>query len=68
MSAARDSRARATGGTSRLLDHCEAIGRMVTNPGPASARTRLENELGSELACRLVGALARRGGRVLVGV
>jgi hypothetical protein len=67
MSAAHDSRARATGGTSRLLDHCEAIGR-VTNDGPASARARLENELGSELARRLVGALARRGGRVLLGV
>jgi hypothetical protein len=67
MSAAHDSPARATGGTSRLLDHCEAIGR-VTNAGPASARARLENELGLELARRLVGALARRGGRVLLGV
>jgi hypothetical protein len=67
MSAAHDSRTGAPGGMSRLLDHCEAIGR-VTNAGPASARARLENELGSELARRLVGALVRRGGRGLLVV
>jgi hypothetical protein len=65
MYAARDSRPRSTGGTSRLIDHCEAVSR-VTTVGSATARVRLENELGSELARRLVGALARRGGRSLL--
>jgi hypothetical protein len=45
---------------SRLVDHCEALGR-VTGGQDSSARRRLEGEIGSELARRLIGALARRG-------
>ena len=43
---------------SRLLDHCETIAR-VTGNGHGSALVRLESEIGSELARRLVGALGR---------
>ena len=45
---------------SRILDHCETLGR-VTGERRATALLRLEGELGTELAKRLVGALARGG-------
>jgi hypothetical protein len=44
----------------RLLEHCEAL-RRVTGFEAGSARARLELELGSELAARLVVALAAGG-------
>ena len=47
---------------SRLLGHCEAVGR-VTDLDALTARSRLESALGSELASRLVGALAPQAGR-----
>jgi hypothetical protein len=43
-------------GMSRLLVHCEAIGRQ--GEGASPAQTRLERALGSDLASRLVNALA----------
>ena len=60
MTAARASHGRTTGGIHRLLDHCDTLGR-VTAERRASALDRLEGELGSELARRLVGAHARSG-------
>jgi hypothetical protein len=51
-------------GLVRLLEHCEALGRL-TRVEPESARWRLEEVLGSEFTGRLVGALTRRGGRAL---
>jgi hypothetical protein len=45
-------------GAPRLIEHFEALDRVTANDGP-NARTRLERELGPELAHRLVGALAR---------
>lgn len=65
MDAAHESRPRAGGGMSRLLDHCETIAR-ITGTGHGNALLRLETEIGSELARRLVGALARGRGRRLV--
>jgi hypothetical protein len=44
-------------GTHRLLEHCEVLAR-VTGREYATARARLETALGTELASRLVGALA----------
>lgn len=43
-------------GMARLLVHCEAIGRQ--GEGASPAQTRLERALGSDLAARLVSALA----------
>ena len=60
MSVARDSRPEAAAGVARLLDHCEALARVMGGGAPATtARSRLESALGLELAERLVGALAR---------
>ena len=61
MDAARETRSRRPAGMSRLLTHCETLAR-VTSEHSATARVRLESELGPELAQRLVGALAARGG------
>ena len=60
--AAHGSRSRGPLGLSRLLEHCEAARRGSGFDGD-SARARLEHELGSALAARLVYALAdgRRG-------
>jgi hypothetical protein len=57
MAAAYASRLRHPPGMPRLLEHCEAL-RRVTGVEVGSARARLELELGSELAARLVDALA----------
>lgn len=48
-------------GVSRLLEHCAGLAR-VTDDRRASARTRLERELGDDLADLLVQALAHEGG------
>jgi hypothetical protein len=48
-----------TQGLFRLLDHCEALGRL-TQCDQACARGRLEAAVGRELAGRLLGALTRR--------
>lgn len=49
-------------GLSRLLEHCEAAHRL-TGVESGTARLRLEHALGTDLATRLVYALApgRRG-------
>ncbi|MDQ3669792.1 MAG: hypothetical protein M3377_05870 [Actinomycetota bacterium] len=65
MHAANESRPRTGRGISGLLDHCETIAR-VTGNGDGNALLRLESEIGSELARRLVGALARGRGRAFV--
>jgi hypothetical protein len=52
-------------GLARLLDHCEAIGRL-TQGDHECARGRLDAALGRELAGRLLGALTRRGRTALV--
>jgi hypothetical protein len=49
-------------GAPRLLAHFAALDR-VTAGETGTARVRLEDELGSELAGRLVSALVGRGGR-----
>jgi hypothetical protein len=49
---------------SQLLEHFEALGRLAQGTS-APARTRLETELGAELAARLVGGLTRRGRAVI---
>ena len=46
----------------RLIEHCEALARMMGEPRP-SDRARLERKLGSELAARLVAVLAASSGR-----
>ena len=64
MNAAFASRSRTPSGIARLLDDFDALAR-ATAERDGSARSRLESELGSELARRLVGALAsgpRRAG------
>lgn len=48
-------------GLVRLMEHCEALGRM-TQCDDECARGRLEAALGRELAGRLLGALTRRAG------
>jgi hypothetical protein len=40
----------------RLLEHCQMVGHL-TQIEERSARGRLEDALGPELACRLLGAL-----------
>ncbi len=47
-------------GMFRLLEHCEALDRVTTGAG-VDARSRLETQIGCELARRLVGALTRGG-------
>jgi hypothetical protein len=54
-------------GLSRLLEHCEALGRLIQSE-PDCARGRLEAALGPELAGRLLGALTRRSGRAALPV
>lgn len=57
MDAAHDL-ARASGtGMERILGDCLALARVTGES--SKARTQLETALGSELAARLVGALAR---------
>jgi hypothetical protein len=56
MDAAHDLDAARTGMV-RIIGDCERLGR-VTADGSSSALRRLESALGSELADRLVGALA----------
>ncbi len=53
-------------GMSRLLLHCEAVGRHDAAASPAL--TRLERALGSDLASRLVTALASHRGRSSLAV
>ena len=48
-------------GSLLLLDHCARIERLTGNRG-RSARERLEAELGSDLARRLLGTLCRDSG------
>ena len=48
-------------GTARLLEHCAGLARAPESRR-ASARTRLESELGDDLADLLVDALVREGG------
>jgi hypothetical protein len=45
--------------TSRILEDCAILGRLVAVTG-VSAASRLEKELGAELAARLVTALRAR--------
>jgi hypothetical protein len=59
MHSGRAASVRRTSGLSRLVGDCEALARILGDGHPP-ARMRLECELGSELATRLVGALARR--------
>jgi hypothetical protein len=47
----------------RLLGDCETVARFTAS-GDAPARSRLEGAIGSELASRLLVALAPRPGRV----
>jgi hypothetical protein len=56
MDTAAHSRFTAAPGMSRLLVHCEAVGRHGEDASPAL--TRLERALGSDFASRLVAALA----------
>jgi hypothetical protein len=58
MDAAQDIGPAAGSGMTKIIGDCEALGR-VTADGRTNALGRLESVLGSELACRLVGALAR---------
>jgi hypothetical protein len=48
-------------GSLLLLDHCARLERLTGNRG-RSARERLEAELGSDLARRLLGTLCRDSG------
>jgi hypothetical protein len=59
---AASSQQHAGRGAPRLLRHCAALDR-VTARDEASARSRLESELGSELVEFLLGALAGDRGR-----
>jgi hypothetical protein len=52
-----------TQGLARLVEHCEALGRL-TQDEHECARGRLDAALGREFAGRLVGALTRRAGRI----
>jgi hypothetical protein len=63
MNAALSDDAIARRGASRLLAHCARLAGAVDGP---SARTRLEGELGLELARLLVDALASGPRRALV--
>ena len=45
----------------RILEHCSSLERVLDDR--ASAWSRLERELGGDLADRLVGALSGRYGR-----
>lgn len=47
-------------GLDRLQGHCLLVGRMTSPDGHAAALTRLELELGPELARLLVAALSAR--------
>lgn len=47
-------------GVSRLLRHFAAVDRLTQDEEWVSGRTRLEREVGSDLAELLVGALALR--------
>lgn len=58
-------RFRRSSGLSRLVEHCEPP-RNDTGAESASARSRLERELGPELTRRLVDALVGPRGRPLV--
>ena len=58
MEAGRQPPRRRSIAVSRLLDHCETLNRM-TAAESGTARSRLEDELGAELAHRLVAALGR---------
>jgi hypothetical protein len=49
----------------RLLEHCQMVGRL-TQTEQGSARGRLEDALGPELACRLLGALANGSRRAVL--
>jgi hypothetical protein len=48
-------------GLVRLVEHCRLVG-CLTQTDSEDARGRLEDALGPELACRLVGALTSRRG------
>jgi hypothetical protein len=56
--APRDSHAALA--TARILEDCEAVARVVAERR-ASARARLEDELGDDLTELLVDALVRQG-------
>jgi hypothetical protein len=63
VNAAKHALHRRSNGMTRLLGDCEAVARFTADDdGPA--RSRLEGALGSELASRLLVALATRPGRV----
>jgi len=57
MDAAQDLSPTPGTGMTKIMGDCERLGR-VTGDGSSSALRRLESVLGSELADRLVGALA----------
>jgi hypothetical protein len=57
MDAAQDLGPAVGTGMTRIIGDCERLGRVTGNRS-SSALTRLESALGSELADRLVGALA----------
>jgi hypothetical protein len=57
MDAAQGYSPAAGTGMTKIIGDCETLGR-VTGDGSSSALRRLESVLGSELAGRLVGALA----------
>jgi hypothetical protein len=54
-------------GLVRILEHCEALGRL-TQCDHECARGRLETALGRELAGLLLGALTRRAGHAALPV
>ena len=60
MEAATSHSSRANTGTYRLLAHCARLVRVEGTPR-ASARARLERELGGDFARQLVGALVPEG-------
>ncbi len=60
MEAATSHSARVNTGTYRLLAHCAGLVRVESTPR-ASARARLERELGGDFARQLVGALVPEG-------
>jgi hypothetical protein len=59
MEAAAPGHAGGARGAPRLLEHCAVVEKLVT-PGGASARARLEEELGGQLAGLLCRALVQR--------
>jgi hypothetical protein len=63
VNAAEHTQPHRANGMARLLGDCETVARFTAS-GDAPARSRLEGAIGSELASRLLVALAPHPGRV----